>query len=58
MNIFERLFLTVVELMKQVWVLPQAMGNALQRRRQQTLFNDTEAERLDRIRQPWKYQGK
>jgi hypothetical protein len=53
-----RIFLTVIELVKQAWAFPHLLIQALQQRRRQSLFNQSEAERLDRIRQPWKYQGK
>jgi hypothetical protein len=42
----------------QVWRLPQTMATAARRRQQRTAFNKNEIERLDRIRNPWKYAGK
>jgi hypothetical protein len=50
--------LTCLSFFKQVWLLPQTVSLALQQRRQQSSRNATEAERLDRIRNPSKYLGK
>jgi hypothetical protein len=38
--------------------LPQSIAIAVKQRRQQTMLNALEAERLDRIRNPSKYLGK
>ncbi len=50
--------MTIIQLIKQVWLFPQTIANAVQRRRQQMVRNELEAERLDRIRNPSKYLGK
>jgi hypothetical protein len=50
--------LTVLQLVKQVWLLPQSFANAVKQRRRQVAWNEHEAERLDRIRNPSKYLGK
>ncbi len=50
--------LTFLQLVKQVWCLPQSFANAAQQRRRQVARNEHEAERLDRIRNPSKYLGK
>ncbi len=50
--------LTILQLVKQAWLLPQSAGMALRQRRRQTVLDGLEAERLDRIRNPSKYLGK
>ena len=50
--------LTIVELVKQVWLLPQTIALAVQQRRLQLARRQSETERLDRIRNPSKYRGR
>jgi hypothetical protein len=50
--------LTIVNLVKQVWLLPQTVTLALEQRRGQLARHQFEAERLDRIRNPSKYAGR
>jgi hypothetical protein len=50
--------LTIANLVKQVWLLPQTVTLALQQRRAQLTLQQSEAERLDRIRNPSKYAGR
>jgi hypothetical protein len=50
--------MTILQLIKQVWALPQTISNAVQQRKQRTVVNELEAERLDRIRNPSKYRGR
>ena len=50
--------LTIVNLLKQVWLLPQTIALALQQRRRQLTLQQSEAERLDRIRNPSRYAGR
>jgi hypothetical protein len=50
--------LTLVQLIKQVWILPQSIANAFRQRKARVVWNEHEAERLDRIRNPSKYLGK
>lgn len=57
-NILKQIFLTLLQLAKQVWSLPQTVANAVEQRKLQALRNEREAERLDRIRNPSKYLGK
>jgi chorismate mutase len=57
-NTFKQVCRTLVQLAKQVCSLPQAIANAVQRRKLQIVRNEREAERLDRIRNPSKYLGK
>jgi hypothetical protein len=49
---------TLVEIAKQIWALPHAIAHAFADRKQRKNWNAMEAERLDRIRNPLKYQGK
>ncbi len=58
MNILKLVCLPIVQLVKQVWLLPQSVGNAVKHRRQRVEWIEHEAERLDRIRNPSKYLGK
>jgi len=57
-QILKLICLTIIQLAKQAWLLPQSIANAVQQRRRQTVLNELEAERLDRIRNPDKYLGK
>lgn len=58
MNALKLIGLTLFQLVKQVCFLPQTIANAVQQRRRQVAWNEQEAERLDRIRNPSKYLGK
>jgi hypothetical protein len=58
MNILMIIWLTIVQLVKQAWLLPQTVFLAFKKRQRQTAPNDDEVERLDRLRNPSKYQGK
>ncbi len=58
MNTIKLICLTIVELVKQVWRLPQTIALTLQQRRQQSTRHQFETERLDRIRNPSKYRGR
>ncbi len=58
MHTLKLICLTIIQLVKQAWLLPQSIVNAVQQRRQQVVRNELEAERLDRIRNPSKYLGK
>jgi hypothetical protein len=58
MYIFKLICLTIVELVKQAWLLPQTVTIALQQRRRQLTRHQFETERLDRIRNPSKYVGR
>ena len=50
--------LTLFQLVKQVVLLPQNIAAALRQRRRQSERDEFEAERLDRLRNPSKYQGR
>jgi hypothetical protein len=52
------ILLTIIQLGKQVCLLPETIAHALQQRKLRTVRNEHEAERLDRIRNPSKYLGK
>ena len=58
MRTLKLICLTLMQLAKQAWLLPQSVANALKQRRQQVVLDEHEAERLDRIRNPSKYRGK
>jgi hypothetical protein len=58
MHTLKLICLTLLQLVKQVWLLPQSVANAVKQRRRQIILNELEAERLDRIRNPLKYLGK
>ena len=58
MYILKLICMTIIQLVKQVWLLPQTIANAVKQRRRQAVRNELEAERLDRIRNPSKYLGK
>jgi len=58
MHTLKLLYLTIIQLLKQVCALPQSIANALRQRRQTAVQDELEAERLDRIRNPSKYLGK
>ena len=58
MNTLKLICLTIIQLIKQAWSLPQSAAIAAKQRRRRTVVNELEAERLDRIRNPWKYLGK
>ena len=58
MHTLKLICLTIIQLVKQAWLLPQSVVIAVQQRRRQNVRNDLEAERLDRIRNPSKYLGK
>ena len=58
MHTLKLICLTILQRVKQVWLLPQSVANAVNQRRRQVVLNEHEAERLDRIRNPLKYLGK
>ena len=58
MNPLKLIGLTLVQLGKQIGLLPQTIRKALQQRKLQAGVEAREVERLDRIRNPSKYRGK
>ena len=55
MNRLKLICLVIGQLVKQVWLLPESIVNAVREGRQRAARNRLEAERLDRIRNPSKY---
>ncbi len=49
---------TIVNFAKQVWLLPKNVSIAVEEKRRQDTGRVSEAERLDRIRNPSKYAGR
>jgi hypothetical protein len=58
MKPLKHICLTIIQLVKQAWFLPQSVAIAVKQRQRQIVRNELEAERLDRIRNPSKYLGK
>ena len=58
MNKLKMAWLTFVQLIKQVCSLPQQAKLAIKQKRRQTVLDENEIERLDRIRNPYKYRGR
>jgi len=58
MNTLKLIYVTIIQLVKQAWLLPQTLSNAVKERRKQLILDEHEMERLDRIRNPSKYLGK
>lgn len=58
MKILNHIYLTFVQLAKQLWLLPTTLANLSKQKRAQTVLDEREVERLDRIRNPDKYRGK
>ena len=57
-NTLKFIYLTIIQLVRQVCLLPQNVANAIKQRRRRAVRNELEVERLDRIRNPSKYLGK
>ena len=49
---------TLAQRVKQAWLLPQTIVDAVKQKRRQVALDECEVERLDRIRNPSKYLGK
>ena len=58
MNTLKLVWMTLVQLVRQVCQLPQEIVKAVKRSQRQTVLDKREAERLDRICNPLKYRGK
>ncbi|HLX96401.1 MAG TPA: hypothetical protein VKU37_11720 [Verrucomicrobiae bacterium] len=52
------LVLIIMWLVPGIWLFSKAIVNAVKQRRQQSVLDENEAERLDRLRNPSKYLGK
>ena len=58
MNLLKLIYGTVVQLVRQIGQFPKTIADAVRHRQQQTILDELEVERLDRIRNPSKYRGK
>jgi hypothetical protein len=58
MNTLKFVWLTIGQLVNKVRLLPQTLAKASKQRQRQTVLNEREAERIDRICNPSKYRGK
>jgi len=58
MRILSHIYLTIIQLLKQVYALPAGFRSALKARRVRIELQEREAERLDRMCNPLKYRGK
>jgi hypothetical protein len=58
MNLLMIIYLTIVRLVKRAWAFPQTVLLALKRNRRLAGVDEQEVERLDRLRNPSKYQGR
>jgi hypothetical protein len=58
-NKLNYIYLTIIQRIKQAWLLPQTVAHAREhRRRWQVVRKEHESDRLDRLRNPSKYLGK
>ena len=58
MRMLKLICLTIARWVKEAWLLPRTIAEAVRKQRQKADFNKNEIERLDRIRNPSKYLGK
>lgn len=58
MYILKVICLTIGQLAKQAWLFPQTAMVAFRRKRQHSEQDESEMERIDRLRNPSKYLGK
>ena len=58
MNALKLIWLTIIQLVKQVCLIPKTIAKAVKRRQRQAVRDKNEAERLDRICNPLKYRGR
>jgi hypothetical protein len=59
MNKLKNAWLAVLQGIKQICSIPQTIANARQQKRQQQVdLREFETDRLDRLRNPSKYEGK
>ena len=58
MNTLKLICLTIAQWVKQAWLLPQTIADAVRKRQRKSDFDKNETERLDRIRNPSKYLGR
>jgi hypothetical protein len=58
MHTLKLIWQAFIQLVKQVCLFPKTIAKTAKQRQRQTVLNEREAERLDRIRNPSKYAGK
>ena len=58
MNRINFIWLTFIQLVRQVCLIPKNIADAVRQRQRQAALDKNEAERLDRICNPLKYRGK
>jgi hypothetical protein len=58
MHLLKLIGLALTKLVKQAWLLPQTLALSRQQRQQQLARDEFELDRLDRLRNPSKYQGR
>lgn len=58
MTTLKSICLSLIQVAKGLWLLPRTIMNAAEHRRQRSILDEFETERLDRIRNPSKYQGR
>jgi hypothetical protein len=58
MRPLKQFWLAAVDLFNQVWSIPQSLVLGSKQRQARAALNALEVERLDRLRNPTKYQGK
>lgn len=58
MYVLKLICLTIVNLVKQAWLLPRTIALALEQRQRELTRHQFETERLDRLRNPSKYAGR
>jgi hypothetical protein len=58
MHPLKQIWLAALDLINQSWSLPKSLLLTVKQRRERAALNALEIERLDRLRNPTKYQGK
>lgn len=58
MQTLKSILQAIVNFGNELGLIPRSFMNAIRQRRQQTVVDENEVERLDRIRNPSKYRGK
>ena len=58
MHFLKLIRLSTVQIARQIRLIPRVIGMAVRQWRQRAAFKEAEIERLDRIRDPYKYLGK
>lgn len=58
MNLLKHFYLDIIQMVKQLGLMPKTIANAVKQRQRQAVLDEIEAERLDRICNPLKYRRK